>query len=121
MADYKFSVGKILIDDVELGKLRNITVTHDGAPVELRAGDYRFPLEIHPGDQSLTVTAETTDYDASDPSFATTRQTLKLESGPNGGGIVVTLTNMVLVNKEVTGSQDGYTSTSCEWRKVEAA
>lgn len=121
MADVKFSVGKVKRGDSSyVGCIRNITVSYDGAPVELRCGDYRYPREIKAGDQSLTVTAESVDYDATEPTFGT-RETLELEAGPNGGGIVVTLTNMVLVNVEIRSTQDGYVTSSLEWRKAEAA
>ena len=121
MADVKFSVGKVKRGDGSyVACLRNITVSYDGSPVELRCGDYRYPREIKPGDQSLTVTAESVDYDASEPTFGV-RETLELEQGANGGGLVVTLTNMVLVSAEIRSTQDGYVTTALEWRKAEAA
>ena len=120
MSDVRFSIGKVKRgDESYVGCLRSITVSYDGAPVELRCGDYRYPLEIKPGDQSLTVTAESSDYVASEPTFGT-RETLELEAGPNGGGIVVTLTNMVLVSREISATQDGFVGSSLEWRKSEA-
>ena len=112
----KFSVGKILVDSSPIGTATNITVRHDGNPQEFRGGDYRFPLCIVPGDQSLTVTAETADFDASEPDF-TTPVTLELQAGANSGGIVVTLTNMVLVSAEVSSTQNAFVATSLEWRK----
>ena len=112
----KFSVGKILVDGNPIGTATNITVRHDGNPQEFRGGDYRFPLCIVPGDQSLTVTAETADFDASEPDF-TTPVTLELQAGANSGGVVVTLTNMVLVSAEVSSSQNSFVATSLEWRK----
>ena len=112
----KFSVGKILVDGVPVGVANNITVRHDGNPQEFRGGDYRFPLCITPGDQSLTVTAETADFDANEPDF-TAVVTLELQAGANSGGIVITLTNMVLVSAEVSSSQNSFIATSLEWRK----
>ena len=112
----KFSVGKVLVDSNPIGTATNITVRHDGNPQEFRGGDYRFPLCIVPGDQSLTVTAETADFDASEPDF-TTPVTLELQAGANSGGVVVTLTNMVLVSAEISSSQNAFVATSLEWRK----
>jgi len=112
----KFSVGKIIVDGSPIGTATNITVRHDGNPQEFRGGDYRFPLCIVPGDQSLTVTAETADFDASEPDF-TTPVTIELQAGANSGGVVVTLTNMVLVSAEVSSSQNAFVATSLEWRK----
>ena len=112
----KFSVGKILVDGNPIGTATNIVVRHDGNPQEFRGGDYRFPLCIVPGDQSLVVTAETADFDAAEPDFTTT-VTLELQAGANGGGLVVTLTNMVLVSAEISSSQNAFAATSLEWRK----
>jgi len=112
----KFSVGRILVDGNPIGTATNITVRHDGNPQEFRGGDYRFPLCIVPGDQSLTVTADTADFDANEPDFTTT-VSLELQAGANSGGIVVTLTNMVLVSAEVSSSQNAFVATSLEWRK----
>ena len=112
----KFSVGKILQDGTPIGVATSITVRHDGNPQEFRGGDFRFPLEIEPGDQSLVVTAETADFDASEPDFTTT-VTLELQVGANSGGIVVTITNMVLVSAEISSSQNSFVATSLEWRK----
>lgn len=117
----KFSVGRIKRGDTTyVGVCRSITVSYDGAPVEYRGGDFRYPVEIHNGDQSLTVTAESADYDAAEPTFGV-RETLELEAGEHGGGIVVTLTNMVLVSAEIAATQDGFVATSLEWHKSEAA
>jgi len=113
----KFSVGKIKRGDLSyVGVCRNITVRYDGNPQEFRGGDYRYPLDIVPGDQSLVVTAESADYDATEPTFGVA-ETLELEAGANSGGIVVTLTNMVLINAEISSSQNGFVATSLEWRK----
>ncbi len=112
----KFSVGKIKRDTVEIGVATNITVRHDGNAQEFRGGDHRYPLDIVPGDQSLVVTAETADFDANEPAFGVP-ETLDLETGANGGGIAVSLTNMVLVSAEVSSTQNGFVATSLEWRK----
>lgn len=112
----KFSIGKILVDGNAIGVATSITVRHDGNAQEFRGGDHRFPLCIVPGDQSLTVTAETADFDANEPDFNTT-VTLELQAGANSGGIVVTLTNMVLVSAEISSSQNSFIATSLEWRK----
>jgi len=114
----KFSVGKILVDGVAIGTATNVTVRHDGNNQEFRGGDYRFPLCIVPGDQSLTVTADTADFDANEPDF-TTAVTIELQAGANSGGIVITLTNMVLVSAEVSSSQNAFEATSLEWRKMD--
>ena len=111
----KFSVGCIKVDAVQIGVATNVTVRYDGAPQEFRGGDHRYPLEIVPGDQSLVVTAETADFDATEPDF-TTPHTIDLLAGPNGGGIVVTLTNMVLVSAEISSSQNAFVASSLEWR-----
>ena len=112
----KFSIGKILVDGNPVGVATSITVRHDGNPQEFRGGDFRFPLCIFAGDQSLTVTAETADFDANEPDFSTV-VTLELQAGANSGGIVVTLTNMVLVSAEISSSQNSFIATSLEWRK----
>jgi len=112
----KFSVGKIIADGSPIGVATNITVRHDGNPQEFRGGDFRFPLEIEPGDQSLIVTAETADFDANNPDFDSTF-TLELQAGANSGGLVVTFTNMKLVTAEVTSTQNTFVGTRLEWRK----
>ena len=113
----KFSVGQIKRGSGDyIGVCRNITVRYDGNPQEFRGGDYRYPLDIKPGDQSLVVTAESADYDATEPVFGVS-ETLELEAGANSGGIVVTLTNMVLVTAEIGSSQNGFVATNLEWRK----
>ena len=114
----KFSVGKILVDGNPIGTATNITVRHDGNPQEFRGGDYRFPLCITPGDQSLSVTADTADFDANEPDFSTP-VTLELQAGANSGGVVITLTNMVLVSAEVSSSQNAFVATALEWRKMD--
>ena len=117
----KFSVGKIKRGDLSyVGTCRNISVSYDSGAVEFRGGDYRYPVEIAAGDQACVVTAESADYDATEPTFGT-RETLELEAGANGGGVIVTLTNMVLVSAEIASTQDGFVATSLEWRKAEAA
>jgi len=95
----KFSVGKILVDGNPIGTATNITVRHDGNPQEFRGGDYRFPLCITPGDQSLSVTADTADFDANEPDFSTP-VTLELQAGANSGGVVITLINLVLESEK---------------------
>jgi len=117
MGTRKFSVGRIKRGSGDyIGICRNITVRYDGNPQEFRGGDYRYPLDIVPGDQSLVVTAESGDYDATEPTFGVA-ETLELEAGANSGGIVVTLTNMVLISAEVGSSQNGFVATNLEWRK----
>jgi hypothetical protein len=117
MGTRKFSVGKIKRGDGSyVGVCTGITVRYDGNPQEFRGGDYRYPLDIVPGDQSLVVTAETADYGATEPTFGVS-ETLELEAGANAGGIVVTLTNMVLVTAEITSSQNAFVASSLEWRK----
>ncbi len=111
-----FSVGCIKVDGTQIGVARNVAVRYDGNPQEFRGGDHRYPLDIVPGDQSLTVTAETADFDASEPDF-TTLHSIELVAGANGGGIVVVLNNMKLVSSEVTSSQNEFVVTNLEWRK----
>lgn len=118
MADLKFSVGKIKRGDLTyVGTCRNITVSYDASAVEFRGGDYRYPLAIVAGDQTLTVTAESADYGATEPTFGV-EETLELEGGQHAGGIVVTLTKMVLVSAEIASTQDGFIATTLEWHKV---
>lgn len=119
MADLKFSVGKIVRGAVTIATVRNITVRHDGAPVEFRGSNYAYPLEIEPGDQSLIITAETGLYTTDAPTFGS-RETLQLTAGNQGGGLAATFTNMILVSAEVRSTQDGFVVTALEWRKAEA-
>ena len=117
MGTRKFSVGRIKRGSGDyIGVCRNIAVRYDGNAQEFRGGDYRYPLDIVPGDQSLVITADSADYDATEPVFGVA-ETLELEAGANSGGIVVTLTNMVLVSAEVSSSQNGFVATGLEWRK----
>ena len=117
MGTRKFSVGKIKRGDLSyVGVCTGITVRYDGNPAEFYGGDYRYPLDIEPGDQSLVVTAESADYAATEPTFGVA-ETLELEAGANSGGIVVTLTNMVLISAEISSTQNGFVATSLEWRK----
>jgi len=113
----KFSVGRIKRGSGDyIGVCTGIAVRYDGNPQEFRGGDYRYPLDIVPGDQSLVVTAESADYEATEPVFGVA-ETLELEAGANSGGIVVTLTNMVLVTAEITSAQNAFAASNLEWRK----
>ena len=117
MGTRKFSVGRIKRGSGDyVGVCTGITVRYDGNPQEFRGGDYRYPLDIVSGDQSLVVTAETADYGATEPVFGVA-ETLELEAGAHSGGIVVTLTNMVLVSAEITSSQNAFVASRLEWRK----
>lgn len=115
MGTRKFSVGCIKIDSVQIGVARNLTVRYDGNSQEFRGGDHAYPLDIVPGDQSLVVTAETADFDASEPDFDTAHE-ITLSAGPRGGGIGIVLTNMKLVSKEITSSQNEFVVSNLEWR-----
>jgi len=118
MADLKFSVGRIKRgDDSYVGTCRNITVSYDSSPVEFRGGDFRYPNAIHPGDQTLVITAESGDYGATEPTFGV-EETLELEGGQHGGGIITTITKMVLVSAEISSTQDGFVATTLEWHKI---
>ncbi len=46
-----------------VGVATGITVSYDGAPVEFRGGDYRLPLAIELGDESVEITIESSKFD----------------------------------------------------------
>lgn len=125
MATLKFSVGKISYKDAgdpdytEIGVCTDITVSYDGAPVEFRGGDYRYPVDIQLGNQTLTVTGTCGDSDSAEEPLNNKITEIKIEPGQNSGGIsTITLSNMKLVSKEVASTQDGFVTTAYEWHKV---
>lgn len=125
MATLKFSVGKISYKDAgdvsytSIGHCTDIAIAYDGAPVEFRGGDYRYPIDIQLGNQSLTITATAGDSDAQEAPLNNKVTELKVEPGQNSGGIAsITLSDMKLVSKEVTSTQDGFVTTAYEWRKL---
>jgi len=114
MAEYKFSVGAFALSGSELdpvGVATGITVSYDGAPAEFRGGDYRLPLAIELGDESVEITIESSKFDVSTAIadfLSNNTFTLTLSQGSNNGGLVGTLNNCKLVNYEVVSEQAGF-------------
>lgn len=123
--EYKFSVGQLSLSGSELqpiGVATGITVSYDGAPVEFRGGDYRLPLAIELGDESVEVTAETSKFAINDdPAIFLTNNifNLTLSAGPNGGGLVGTINNLKITSYEVTSGQADYVTASITMQKLD--
>ena len=111
---YKFSVGAIALTGNELdpvGVMTGITVSYDGAPVEFRGGDYRLPLAIELGDESIEITAESSKFDISatpETFLSNSTFTLTLSQGANNGGLTGTIPNVKIVTYEVVSEQAGF-------------
>lgn len=114
MAEYKFSVGAFALSGSELdpvGVATGITVSYDGAPVEFRGGDYRLPLAIELGDESIEITVESSKFDIDgdiDTFLSNNTFTLTLSQGANNGGMIGTIENCKIVSYEVVSEQAGF-------------
>lgn len=114
MAEYKFSVGAFALSGSELdpvGVATGITISYDGAPVEFRGGDYRLPLAIELGDESIEITIESSKFDIDgdiDTFLSNNTFTLTLSQGANSGGMIGTIENCKLVGYEVVSEQAGF-------------
>lgn len=114
MAEYKFSVGAFALSGSELdpvGVATGITISYDGAPVEFRGGDYRLPLAIELGDESIEITIESSKFDIDgdiDTFLSNNTFTLTLSQGANNGGMVGTIENCKIVGYEVVSEQAGF-------------
>jgi len=114
MAEYKFSVGAFALSGSELdpvGVATGITVSYDGAPVEFRGGDYRLPLAIELGDESIEITVESSKFDIDgdiDTFLSNNTFTLTLSQGANNGGMIGTIENCKIVGYEVVSEQAGF-------------
>lgn len=127
MAEYKFSVGAFALSGSELspvGVATGITVSYDGAPVEFRGGDYRLPLAIELGDESVEITIESSKFDV-DTDIATFLSnntfTLTLSQGANNGGLVGTLSNCKIVSYEIVSEQAGFVLASITIQQLDSA
>ena len=121
---YKFSVGTVTHNEVDMGVARSIEVAYDGDPQEFRGGDYRLPLAIELGNVSVTARAETVKFDTY-ASFASildgAATSLVLAAGANSGGITGTLTAMVMVSYTVRSAQEEFSLANVEWRQADAS
>ncbi len=114
MAEYKFSVGAFALSGSELnpvGVATGITISYDGAPVEFRGGDYRLPLAIELGDESIEITIESSKFDIDgdiDTFLSNNTFTLTLSQGANNGGMIGTIENCKIVGYEVVSEQAGF-------------
>jgi len=126
MAEYKFSVGAFLLGSelTPVGVATGITISYDGAPVEFRGGDYRLPLAIELGDESVEITIESSKFDI-DTDIATFLSnntfTLTLSKGSNNGGLTGTLNNCKLVGYEVVSEQAGFVLASITINQLDSA
>lgn len=126
---FKFSVGKISIDAIEIGTAEGITVTFDGAPVDFYGGDYRYPMAIELGNQSCEITVDCAEFnlenfpkdDGGSPAIWLTNAyvDLTLVAGPNGGGLVGTIEHCKVVSYEVTSIQEDFVKASLVLRKAQ--
>lgn len=94
-----------------VGVATGITVSYDGAPVEFRGGDYRLPLAIELGDESIEITIESSKFDIDgdiDVFLSNNTFTLTLSQGANNGGMVGTIENCKIVGYEVVSEQAGF-------------
>jgi len=121
---YKFSVGTIAHNSINMGVARSIEVTYDGDPQEFRGGDYRLPLAIELGNVSVSARAETVKFDTYDD-FADILDgacnDITLAAGANSGGLSGTLSNMVLVNYTIRSAQEEFALANVEWRQADAS
>lgn len=127
MAEYKFSVGAFALSGDELnpvGVATGITISYDGAPVEFRGGDYRLPLAIELGDESIEITIESSKFDIDtdiETFLSNNTFTLTLSQGANSGGLVGTIENCKLVTYEVVSEQAGFVLASITINVLDAA
>lgn len=94
-----------------VGVATGITISYDGAPVEFRGGDYRLPLAIELGDESIEITIESSKFDIDtdiETFLSNNTFTLTLSQGANSGGLVGTIENCKLVTYEVVSEQAGF-------------
>lgn len=127
MAEYKFSVGAFALTGSELspvGVATGITVSYDGAPVEFRGGDYRLPLAIELGDESVEITIESSKFDIDgdiDTFLSNNTFTLTLSQGANSGGVIGTIQNCKVVTYEVVSEQAGFVLSTITINVLDAA
>lgn len=126
---FKFSVGKIKINETEIGTAEGITVTFDGSPVDFYGGDYRYPMAIELGNQSCEISIDSAEFnlenfpkdDGGSPAIWLTNQYVDVEllAGPNGGGLVGTIENCKVTSYEVTSTQDDFIRGTLVLRKAQ--
>lgn len=119
MADYKFSVGKIVVGATTIAYCTGITVRYDGGPVEFRGGDYRYPVWVELGAKSLEITIESAKFDVDPAELNNAYVTVELQTGAEGGGLAGTITNMKVVSYEVRQAQDTFVVSTMVLRKAE--
>ena len=119
MADYRFSVGKIVVGSTTIALCTGISVKLDGGPAELRAGDYRYPVAINHGAKSLEITVESAKFDVIPSEFDDAYVTVELQAGTEGGGVTETITNMKIVSYDLKTEQDAFVTSTLVLRKAE--
>lgn len=119
MADYKFSVGKIVVGASTIAYCTGITVRHDGGAVEFRGGDYRYPVWIELGAKALEVSIESAKFDVDPAELNNAYVDVVLQTGAEGGGLSGTISNMKVVSYEVKQSQDAFVVSTMVLRKAE--
>ncbi len=119
MADYKFSVGKIIVGTTTIAQCTGITVRYDGGPVEFRGGDYRYPVWVELGAKSLEITVESAKFDVDPAELNNAYVSVELQTGAEGGGLAGTIPNMKVVSYEVRQAQDAFVVSTMVLRKAE--
>jgi len=129
MYTFKFSVGKLKIDSVEVAACQGISVSYDGNPAEFYGADYRYPLAMELGNQSCEISIENAEFNLENfpgdvgGSAASLLDNelvdVVLEAGANGGGLTGTIVNCKVTAFEVTSVQDDFVKGTITLRKVQ--
>lgn len=123
VTNYKFSTGTFTLPGGQtVGVATGITISTDGGVVEFRGGDYRLPLAIEPGDESVEITIESSKFDVNtDPStfIDNTLFNLILGVGSNSGGLSGTISNCKIVSYEVVSEQAGFVLSTITIRQLD--
>lgn len=126
---YKFSVGTISLEGLEMAKCTGISVSFDGSPVPFYGADYRYPLALELGNQSCEISVENAKFSlenfpgdsggSSADLLTNSLVDVVLGEGVNGGGLTGTIKNCKVVSLEVTSQQDDFIQATVVLQKVQ--
>jgi len=109
--NYRFSVGSITVGTNNLGVVTDISVSYNGDPQSFYGGDYRLPLAIELGNQSGEITCTTARFKVDGHTAGPLNNiyyTITLAAGPNGGGLVASITDCKVTTYNVKSTQNGF-------------
>lgn len=129
MYSFKFSVGKLKIDSVEVAACQGISVSYDGNPAEFYGADFRYPLAMELGNQSCEISVENAEFNlenfpGDEGGIAATLLDnalvdVVLEAGVNGGGLTGTIKSCKVTAFEITSTQDDFVKATITLKKVQ--